>query len=62
MRPLAPATDKGRTVAGDDVHHKSRDTTPGYADAKAKSMRHAARQEGRRAARNTQQEGKSHGN
>lgn len=45
MRPLAPTTDKGRTVTGDDVHHKTRDTTPGWAAGKAKAMRHAARQE-----------------
>lgn len=49
MRPLAPNTDKGRTVTGDDVHHKTRDTTPGWAVGKAKAMRHAARQEARAA-------------
>lgn len=43
MKPLSPLTDKGRTVVGDDIHHKTRDTSRKFATSKAKAMRHAAR-------------------
>lgn len=46
MKPYSPRTNKGRSVAIDDIHHK----TSVYRDratASAKAMRHAARREGR---------------
>lgn len=43
MRPYAPATNKGRTVCGDDIHHKTADQPK----TAAKAMRHAARQQGK---------------
>lgn len=47
MRAYAPATNKGRTVSGDDIHHKSADQPKTAAKAAAKAMRHAARQQGK---------------
>ncbi|MBB4866893.1 hypothetical protein HNP46_005800 [Pseudomonas nitritireducens] len=41
MRPYSPNTNKGRTVAGDDI----RDGTKSWSESSAKAMRHAARQE-----------------
>lgn len=48
MKPYTPATSKGRTVGGDDLHHKTADQPKRAANAAAKSMRHAARQDGKR--------------
>ena len=48
MKPYSPRTNKGRSVAIDDIHHKS--SVFRYGDrstASAKAMRHAARREGR---------------
>lgn len=47
MKPYAPTTSKGRTVSGDDIHHKSADQPKRAAIAAAKRMRHSARQSGR---------------
>lgn len=47
MKPYAPTTSKGRTVGGDDIHHKSADQPKRAAIAAAKRMRHSARQSGR---------------
>jgi len=49
MRPYAPDTSKGRTVARDDIHHKTQDKHGNASrESSAKAMRHAARQESRR--------------
>jgi hypothetical protein len=48
MKPYSPATSKGRTVAGDDVHHKTADQPKRAANASAKALRHAARQDAKR--------------
>lgn len=45
MRPYAPATSKGRTRGGDDIHHKTTDLPRSGAKAVAKVARHQARQE-----------------
>lgn len=47
MKPYTPNTNKGRTMARDDVHHKTRDCPKSEADCRAKSMRKAARREGK---------------
>ena len=47
MRAYAPATNKGRTVSGNDIHHKTADQPKTAAKAAAKAMRHAARQQGK---------------
>lgn len=52
MKPYTPNTDRGRTVGGDDIHHKTADQ-PKAAKSSAKAMRHAARQEARRLASDT---------
>lgn len=46
MKPLSPATNVGRTIAGDDVNHRTADDTRRAAARAAKALRHAARQEG----------------
>lgn len=51
MKPYSPATNKGRTVAGDDVHHKTADQSRTAANAAAKSLRKAARQDGKEQSR-----------
>lgn len=48
MHPYAPNNDKGRTVGGHDIHHRTADQHKAGANASAKVMRHAARQDGRR--------------
>lgn len=45
MRPYTPVTNKGRTMARDDIHHKTEDG--GIRKAKAKIARKAARRQGR---------------
>lgn len=49
MKPYTPETNKGRIVAG-DIHHRTADQPRKDAKIAAKAMRHAARQDGRRAA------------
>lgn len=49
MKPLSPPTDKGRHVAGHDVHHRTADIPKGGAKKVAKRLKHAARQHGKRA-------------
>lgn len=44
MKAYAPTTNKGRHVAGHDVHHKTADQPKGMARKSAKALRHAARQ------------------
>ncbi len=51
MKPYSPQSNKGRTVSVDDVHHKTADQSKQAANAAAKSLRKAARQEGARQAR-----------
>lgn len=46
MKPYAPRNNKGRTVAVDDIHHRTADQPKAGAVAAAKAMRHAARQHG----------------
>jgi len=48
MRPYAPQTNKGRTVAGDDIHHRTADQPRAAAKGSAKAARHAARAEAAR--------------
>ncbi|TAL65854.1 MAG: hypothetical protein EPN79_11945 [Burkholderiaceae bacterium] len=43
MRPYAPSTNKDRTVAGDDIHHRTADQPSKARKASAKAQRHAAR-------------------
>jgi hypothetical protein len=43
MRPYAPSTNRGRTIAGDDIHHRTADQPPKARKASAKAQRHAAR-------------------
>ena len=52
MKPYSPFSNKGRTVSIEDIHHRSADQSRlgDRAAAKAKAMRHAARQGGRRLA------------
>lgn len=47
MRPYTPDTDKGRTRAGDDIHHRTADQPRAAAEPVAKASRHAARQDGK---------------
>lgn len=47
MRPYTPDTDKGRTRAGDDIHHRTADLPRGGAVSVAKAARHGARQDGK---------------
>ena len=56
MRVYAPETKKGRHLAGHDVHHKTADMPKADANAQARRLRKAARQQGRAQA----QEGKPH--
>ena len=52
MRPYAPNTSKGCKVARDDIHHATQDKHGDRSrEPSAKAMRHAARQEGNRQAR-----------
>lgn len=44
MKPYSPPTDKGRTVAVDDVYHKTADQPRREAKASAKALRKQARQ------------------
>lgn len=48
MKPLSPPTPKGRTVAVDDVHHKTADQPKRAAEAASKALKHAARQHGKK--------------
>lgn len=50
MKPYTPATGKGRTVGGHNVHNKTADQPKHATTAAAKSMRHAARQQGKKQA------------
>lgn len=46
MKPYTSQTAKGRTVGGDDIHHRTADQPKSAAQASAKSQRKAARQSG----------------
>ena len=48
MKPYSPNTGKGRTVAVDDVHHRSADQPRAAAKTSAKKLRHAARQDAKK--------------
>lgn len=48
MKPYTSQNNKGRTVGGHDIHHRTADQPREAAKAAAKPARHAARQEGRR--------------
>lgn len=50
MKPYTPETNKGRKVGGHDIHHRTADQPRKDAKIAAKTMRHAARQDGQRAA------------
>jgi len=50
MKAYAPNNAKGRTVGGHDIHHKTADQPKTAAKAAAKTMRHAARQQGKQQA------------
>ena len=45
MHPYSPDTDKGRTRAGDDIHHRTADLPRAGAKVVAKAARHGARQD-----------------
>ena len=47
MKVYAPATNKGRHLAGHDVHHKTADMPKPGANMQAKRLKKAARREGR---------------
>lgn len=47
MKVYSPATNKGRHLAGHDVHHKTADMPKPGADMQAKRLKKAARREGR---------------
>ena len=49
MKPYSPTTDKSRTVAVDDVHHRSAHQPCEQAKAAAKALKHSARRQGRSA-------------
>lgn len=51
MKAYSPSTNKGRAVGVDDVHHKTADQPKRGANAAAKALRHAARQEAKKQAR-----------
>jgi len=53
MKAYAPPTNKGRHVAGHDVHHRTADQPKAAAKKRSKALRHAARQHAQ-----AQQEGK----
>lgn len=48
MKPYTPNTPKGRTIARDDIHHRTADQPRRLAKQSAKAQRHAARQEAKR--------------
>lgn len=48
MKVHSPESNVGRTVAVDDVHHRTRDETVYNAKRAAKALSHAARQEDKR--------------
>lgn len=50
MKAYSPATNKGRIVDSDDVHHKTADQPKRAANAAAKALRHAARQDAKKLA------------
>lgn len=50
MKAYSPNTNKGRTVGVDDVHHKTADQPRRAANAAAKALRHAARQDAKKQA------------
>ena len=52
MKAYSPRTNKGRHVAGHDVHHKTSDQPKGMAAKSAKQLRHAARQEAKKQTQN----------
>jgi hypothetical protein len=44
MKAYSPSTNKGRTVAIDDVHHKTADQSKKESLAASKSLKHSVRQ------------------
>lgn len=56
MKPYVPATNLGRTRAGDDIHHRTADQPRAAARKSAKAARHGARQDGQAKAREGQAE------
>ena len=44
MKAYSPPTNKGRHVAGHDVHHRTADQPKGAASKRAKHLKKAARQ------------------
>lgn len=53
MKAYSPSTNKGRVVAGDDVHHKTANQPKWMAKKQAKTLKHAARQQGNLQAKET---------
>ncbi len=51
MKPYTSDDNKGRTRAGDDIHHRTADQPRAAARKSAKAARHSARQAGQRQAR-----------
>ncbi|MGL6228621.1 MAG: hypothetical protein ACRC3J_05335 [Culicoidibacterales bacterium] len=56
MKVHSPESNIGRTIAVDDVHHRTRDETVYNAKRAAKALSHAARQEGRKMCQNIEAE------
>ncbi|MYM92504.1 hypothetical protein [Duganella vulcania] len=50
MKPYTPASNIGRTIGGEDIHHRTADQPRQAAKASAKPAKHAARQQGQREA------------
>jgi hypothetical protein len=50
MKVYAPPTKKGRTVAVDDVHHRSADQPTKDRKASARALKRSARQHGKKSA------------
>lgn len=47
MKPYTPNTDRGRAIAGHDIHHRTADLPREASKKVAKNARHAARQDGK---------------
>ena len=46
MKPYTPQSNKGRTVGGDDIHHRTSDMPKSGSKVIAKVAKHSARQDG----------------
>lgn len=51
MKPYTPNTGIGRTVGGDDIHHRTSDQPKRAIKVAAKAAKHSARQDGKKQSR-----------